>query len=340
MIDLNNQNWVEGFVKESYDLGLSVDETTQLLAYAVHNEMYKSSEAYREGFEKEAQKLRTAREIAMQRFGGLPGATPKKVPDFVPGLENKYRQRIADEYAKNVAKGVPPIINRGGTSAPSTKLPPASAPTSTRPLPAGNAANVPPLKGRTTPAATPQGRRQIPLKGPVPAPSKPTPKEAPKKETAKKKQKVKETTPSAADAAAATAAGKKEPKDLKMKKKPDAASDAAAETAAAGKSQGDVWKSRLRNAALLTGGGLAVEGVRRGYEDMEDYQRRQYMDDDAYMRWKLIQEAKNPEEMFRQGLEQQRAKDLSELARLKGLYDKDSGGGNSNADAYFGMGAY
>jgi hypothetical protein len=57
MIDLNNQNWVEGFVKESGDLGLSADETKQLLAHAAHIEMYKSSEAYREGFDKEAQGL-------------------------------------------------------------------------------------------------------------------------------------------------------------------------------------------------------------------------------------------------------------------------------------------
>jgi len=60
MIDVENQNWMEGFVKESANYGLNPDQTKELLANATHFHMYKESEAYRDGFDKEA-----------QRFGGL-----------------------------------------------------------------------------------------------------------------------------------------------------------------------------------------------------------------------------------------------------------------------------
>jgi hypothetical protein len=199
-------------------------------------------------------------------------------------------------------------------------------------MPAGNAANVPPLKGRTTPAVTPQGRRQIPLKGP--APSKSTPKEAPKKETAsKKKQKVKAPAPSAADAAAATAA--KQPKDLKMKKKEktDAASGAAADTAAAGKAQGDVWGNRLRNAALL-GGGVAIgEGGRRLFSEIDDYSARRHMSDYDYGLQQILDEGGKPQRVMKRLDEYNRGDreaDLDEIYQksphLFEKYLKDRGG--------------
>lgn len=106
MIDLNNQNWVEGFVKESADLGLSADETKQLLAHAAHIEMYKSSEAYKEGFDKEAQ---GARGYFSNLWKAIKGSKPAKTTTTTTGGAAKSTTKPLKQQGQQV---VPPASGK------------------------------------------------------------------------------------------------------------------------------------------------------------------------------------------------------------------------------------
>ena len=82
MIDLNNENWVEGFAKQAADLGLSADETKILMDKAATIAMYESSESFKEGFDKEAQMFQGLRNLIR---GGAQQARPGALSSMASG---------------------------------------------------------------------------------------------------------------------------------------------------------------------------------------------------------------------------------------------------------------
>jgi hypothetical protein len=306
MIDLNNQNWVEGFVKESSDLGLGADETRQLLAHAAHIEMYKSSEAYREGFDKIAKGAR--------------------VPSRKPALTNEYAKRDRDKLMQGETI---PFMDPKKIKAPAGG---ALQPSGAQPnIPGAGQSGKLKLKPReNVPSPT------AAMKAPKPA----------KKKKSKKTKSTAAGKPTATQMSNEQLAGKLDQGrtqnpylDQRMgggggqggggggtsQQAPKGPKDSGSQEAAAGAEQAKGFFSspgmqKAKFLGTLGLGSAGLYGAQQLGESYEDEQRRKYMDSDEYMQWKMMQDAGNPGEVAKQLMMRQRMSDEAEKARLKQMY--------------------
>jgi len=87
-MDVTNENWIEGFAKQAADLGLNEEQTKLLMTKASHLMLYNTSEAFREGFDKEAAGLGTALKGFFSRLNnfGRAAAPAAKSPSALRNL--------------------------------------------------------------------------------------------------------------------------------------------------------------------------------------------------------------------------------------------------------------
>jgi len=122
MIDLDNENWVEGFAKAAAEQGLTADETKTLMWKAAQVHQYTTNEDFKEGFDKEANRwakilglggkatTRPSATSAMlsgagQAAGGAlraTGAMLPRLPDWATGGAMVYGGMKASDKVKDM----------------------------------------------------------------------------------------------------------------------------------------------------------------------------------------------------------------------------------------------